>query len=653
MSSIGSLMQIALTGLSAAQTGLATTGDNIANANSPGYSRETVIQTPQVPYGQTGVIQGSGVEVTAITRNFSQFAQTRLWQATAGSSAATQRQTSMAQLNNILSTSGVDLTPALSGFFQSLRNLAGNPSGATERQAMVSAAATLANRFNAIGGAIRSLRRNVNDQITGTVAQVNTLTAQIARLNVEIGGASQPSGASQPNGLLDQRDHLITQLNQLVGISVLKQSQGSYSVFTANGQALVTGSKAFQLATRPNALDGQNLDVVYAPSGAVVSNGISGGTLGGLFAARATIAQAQNSLGQIAVAVGADFNRRQSLGIDLNGTSGPPLFAVPTPQVGAAANNTGSAILTATLADSSKITGANYELQYQGGNWAVQTWPGRRSVSPTVSGNTLSFDGLTVTVSGTPANGDRFLLKPTAGAATGIQAVLTDPNTVAAALPYVSSPGRLVNGSLSDTNTGNVTISPGQVVTTPAAGATVLPATEFGQALTIQFTAPGSYQVSDASGVVAGGSYSSGATLALAYPSPPAPAGHYWQVTLSGSAPKTLDSFVLQPAGSGDNRNALAMSALASAQTLGNGSASFSQAYANLTGMVGNSGQQAKLTANSEQATLNQAQQAQQSISGVNLNEEAANMLRYQQAFQASAKAIGIAAQLFNSILNL
>lgn len=653
MSSIASLMQVALTGLSAAQAGLATTGNNIANANSPGYSRETVIQTPQVPYGQTGVIQGSGVEVTAITRDFSQFAQTRLWQATAGSSAAAQRQTSMAQLNNVLSTSGVDLTPALSGFFQSLRNLAGNPSGATERQAMVSAAATLANRFNAIGGAIRSLRRNVNEQITGTVAQVNTLTDQIARLNVEIGGTNQSAGASQPNGLLDQRDRLITQLNQLVGISVLKQSQGGYSVFTANGQALVAGSKVFHLTTRPNALDGKNLDVVYTPSGAVVSNGISGGTLGGLFSVRATIAQAQNSLGQIAVAVGTEFNRRQSLGIDLNGTSGPPLFAVPPPQVSAADNNNGNAILTATLADSTKITGANYELQYQGGNWTVQTWPGRQSVSATVSGNTLSFDGLSVAVSGTPANGDRFLLKPTAGAATGIQAVLTDPNAVAAALPYVSSPGSLVNGGLIDTNTGNVTISPGQVVTAPATGATVLPAAEFGQTLTLRFTAPGSYQVSDANGVVASGNYSSGATLALAYPSPPAPAGHYWQVTLAGSAPKTQDSFVLQPAGSGDNRNALAMSALASAQTLGNGSASFSQTYANLTGMVGNAGQQAQLAANAEQATLNQAQQAQQSISGVNLNQEAADMLRYQQAFQASAKAIGIAAQLFNSILSL
>ena len=653
MSSIGSLSRIALSALDAAQAGLATTGNNIANANSPGYSRETVIQVPQVPYGQTGVIQGAGVAVIAITRNFSQFAQTRLWQATAGSSAATQRQTSMAQLNNVLSTSGVNLTPALSGFFQALRNLAGNPSGATERQALVSAAATLANRFNAIGGAIRSLHLNVNNQITGTVAQVNTLTAQIARLNVEIGGASQPSGASQPNGLLDQRDHLITRLNQLVGVSVLKQPHGGYSVFTANGQALVAGSKAFQLTTRPNALDGQNLDVVYTPSSAVVSNGISGGTLGGLFAARDTIGRAQNSLGQIAVAVGADFNRRQSLGIDLSGASGPPLFAVPAPQVSAAANNNGSAILTATLTDSAKITGANYALQYQGGNWTVQTWPGRQSVSATVSGNTLSFDGLTVTVSGIPTNGDRFLLKPTAGAATGIRAVLTDPNAVAAALPYVSSPGRLVNGGLSDTNTGNVTISPGQVVTVPAAGATVLPAAEFGKTLTLRFTAPGSYQVSDASGVVAGGSYSSGAALALAYPSPPAAAGHYWQVTLAGSAPKTQDSFVLQPAGSGDNRNALAMSALATAQTLGNGSASFSQAYANLTGMVGNAGQQAQLAANAEQATLNQAQQAQQSISGVNLNQEAADMLRYQQAFQAAAKSIGIAAQLFNSILSL
>jgi len=648
-------MRIALTGLDAAQTGLATTGNNISNANSPGYSRETVQQAAQVPAGQTGLIQGTGVTVTGITRSFSQFAESRLWQANADAGSASQMKSSMDRLNNLLSTSSGSLTPALSGFFKAAQTLAGNPSGAVERQAFLGAAQTLSDRFNALGDNISRQRADISSQINSAVGQINTLTSEIAKLNVKIGSMRGGSPGSKPNGLLDQRDHLVKKLSHLVGVSVTKQSNGSLSVFTGNGQTLVAGAKAFKLGTRPNALDGTNLDVVYEPSGAVVSKGIRGGTLGGLFSARSKVEQAGNRLGQIAVALTHAVNRQQSLGLDANGNLGGPLFSVPAPKTRAASTNTGSATVTASVSNSQAVTAHDYQLHYQGGAWTVTTRQGGKSVSFTQSGNTLSFDGLSVTVSGTPANGDSFLVQPTASAASGVSTVLSDPSGIAAAAPYVSNAGSInSNGALVNNNTGNVTVSSGQTTATPAGNAAVIPASDFGKTLTIKFTGSNSYQVSDSGGVVASGSYSSssGGHVAVKYPSPPGPSGEYWQVALTGTTPQTGDSYVLQPAGTGDNRNATALGALGNSSLVG-GSATFSGSYATLTGTVGDAGQHAKLSDQAAQGALAQATKSQQSVSGVNMNEEAANLLKYQEAFQASAKAIGTADKLFQSILGL
>lgn len=654
MSSISSLMSIAVTGLDAAQAGLSTTGNNIANANSPGYSRETVQQAPQVPAGQDGVVQGTGVMVTGVRRSYSQFAETRLWQANAAASSAQQLQSVLDQLNNVMSGSGSSLTGALNGFFQAAQTLAGNPSGTPERQALLSAASTLSGKFNSLGGEIVAQRANLSQQIGSTVGQINTLTTQIARLNVEIGASSGNTSGNPPNGLMDQRDHLVTQLNKLVGVSVTRQQNGAFSVFTANGQALVTGAKSYRLGTQPNALNARNLDVVYEPSGAVMSNGIRGGALGGLFAGRNQLEQAQNSLGRLATVLSSTVNLRQSLGLDANGQLGRPMFSLPAPSVQAASDNTGSAALTASVSDATALTGDQYQLRYQGGAWVASTYPGGSSVTVSTSGSTLSFGGLSINVSGTPASGDRFLVSPGADAASGIRAVLNDPAGIAAAAPYVSGPGAVGASGLVDNNTGNVAVSQGQSTTAPTSGATLVPATAFGQMLQISFTSPTSYQVSDPSGVVASGTYSTanGASIAVAYPSPPGPAGTYWQVGLSGNNPQAGDSYVLQPSGPGDNRNANALGALGQSPVVG-GKASLSQGYATLTGTIGNAGQQAGLSATATQASLAQAQQSQQSVSGVNLNEEAASLVQYQQAFQAAAKSVGIAEQMFQSILSL
>ncbi len=652
MSSVSSLMRIALTGIDAAQTGLATVGNNIANANTPGYSLETVNQSAQVPAGQDGVVEGTGVQVTGIQRNFSQFAENRLWQTTAMSGAASQLQSSLNALNNVMSSSSSSLGPSLSNFFQAIQTLSSNPSGAAERQAALSSASSLSNTFNSLAGAIGTQRKDLSQQLTSTVDQINTLTGQIAKLNVQIGASSGNTSGNQPNGLLDQRDQLITQLSKLVGVSTVTQPNGALSVFTANGQTLVAGAKAYQLGTKPNSLNAQNLDVVYVPSGAVVSNGIQGGQLSGLIAARTQLDQATNGLGQIAVVLANAVNHQQSLGLDANGNLGQPIFSVPAPSVQAASTNSGGALLSATVSNPSAVTANSYELSYQGGAWTALTYPGGASVGVTTSGSTLSFGGMTVNVNGTPANGDRFLVSPVSQAAAAIKTVMTDPNGIAAAAPYVASPGTLSSAGLVDSNTGNVTISAGQATTSPASGATMIPAGDFGQPLTVSFTSSGSYQVSDPAGVIASGAYNpaAGANIAVAYPSPPGPAGTYWQVSLNGSTPHAGDSYTLQPSGPGDNRNATAMSALAQAPLVG-GSASLSQAYATLTGQIGSAGQQAKLSATSAQAAATQAQNAQQSISGVNMNEEAAKLLQYQQAFQAAAKSIQTADKLFQDVL--
>ncbi|MEW6611509.1 MAG: flagellar hook-associated protein FlgK [Pseudomonadota bacterium] len=642
MAGIGAMINSALGGLNVATTALQTTGHNIGNVNTPGYSRQSVQQSARLPqYTGAGFI-GTGVQADGIVRSYDSYLQNQIWQGTANSSALSTLNGQLSQLNNLLSDPKAGLSPALNDFFTAAQSVANNPSGIPERQALISNAQVLAARFQTLDGRMNQMEQEVNTQLQERLASVNTLSQQIATVNQRIFELQGDASGQVPNDLLDQRDQLIARLNEEIGISVVRQTDGRLNLFTGNGQVLVAGSKAYELAAVPNAYDPTRLEIGYRSTGAVISNGISGGALGGLLRFRSeSLDVARNALGRIAEGVAVHTNAQQRLGLDLNGALGGPLFSEPTPLVHANRNNgSPGASLSALVSDVSQLSASDYQVEYSGGVWQVTRSSDGQTVL-TSGGGPLSFDGLTVTVSGTANNGDKFLIQPTHGAASAISVLSADPAKIAAAAPYVSNPGN---------NTGLVSISTGAVVA--ASGDVNVPASAFGQDLTVTFTSSSTFQISSGSpaAVIASGAYVPGGTsISVAYP---AGAGNaYWQVQLSGAPAVSGDSFSLTRAGVDENHNALALANLQTRNTLLGGSTTFGGAYGQLVTQIGTDGQQAQVGDKALANQLQQVKQAQQAVAGVNLDEEAANLVRFQQAYQASAKVIQVADTLFQSIL--
>lgn len=644
MSGISALINSGLGGINVATAALQTTGNNISNVNTEGYTRQSVLQSERAGQFTGAGYLGTGAQVDGIARNYDAYLQNQMWQAYANQSSAGVVNDQLQQLNNVLADPNLGLSSALNGFFGAMQGVANNPAGVPERQALISNAQVLSARFNTLDDHLRSTEQSINTQLKDGVASVNELTRQIADLNQRIFQLQGNSSGQQPNDLLDQRDELITKLNAQIGITVNKQADGQLSLFTGNGQTLVAGGKSFALSTVASAYDPNRLEITYQPNGGVISNGISGGAIGGLLRFRSENLDAtRNALGRIAVGVSAVVNQQQALGLDLKGALGQPLFSTPNPVVyGSQLNGTPSATLSAVVSDPGQLSASDYLAQYDGSNWTV-TRSSDNAVVLTSASGPLNFDGVSVSVTGSANAGDKFLIEPTrqAGGAIGVQS--TDPNGIAAAAPYVSNTGN---------NTGQVGISTGGVAS--ASGSVNLPAGAFGQNLTITFTSSTSFQVSSGSPatVLATGSYAaSGTSLTIPYPAGAGSA--YWRVDLSGSPAVAGDSFTLSKAGVGDNRNILSMAALQTDKNLGNGTMTAGDAYGQLLTEVGTAGQQAGIGYQAQSGILTQIQHSQQAVSGVNLDEEAANLMRYQQAYQASARMIQVADTLFQTILSI
>ena len=666
MSGISGLLNNALSGLQVSQVALQTTGNNIANVNTPGYSRETAVPTTLPPTYIGGQFLGNGAQIQTITRAYDSYLQSQVWSSTAATSASSALNAQLQQISNLLASPQGGLSSQLNQFFSGVAQVAANPADLPSRQSMVSQAQSLAQTFQSLGGQLQTLADGVNQQIGQSVTSINSLTQQIADLNRQISTLSG-AGNGNPNNLLDQRDQLISRLNAQVGVSVLPQANGQINVFTGNGQVLVAGTQSYALKTTPGTYDQGQLEVAYAANGAVISQGLSVGALGGLLQFRATsLAPAQNALGRIADGIAAEFNLQQSKGIDLNGNFGQALFQGGPVQVLGSQYNTGSGTISGSITDVTQLTTADYKLQDNGGTWSVtnlstgQAVSGSAlSVSTSGSVTTLAFDGVQVNVSGA-ASGDSFLVEPTRLGASALQATLTDPSGIAAAAPYAASAGVLQsNGSIVNNNLGNLVLSAGAwsassggatlvigaVVNTPLQ-ITLTSGGTSGQSVGFQITASGSATVLASGSVTLG---SSGTTLAIPYGNNPP--GGYWETTLSGSLAASGDAYVLTAAGPGNNANAQAMSALQSGKFLSNGSTSFENSYAQLVSQVATAANQSQTALAANQAVAQQATAAQQSVSGVNLDQEAANLVQYQQAYQAAAKAISVGASLFQSLL--
>lgn len=643
-----SILGIGISGLNAAQIGLSTTSHNIANASTPGYTRQTAIQTAAIPQFTGAGFLGKGVQVADIRRSYSDFLNAQLLSADSSKSELSTYSTQIGMINSLLGDSQAGLSPVLATFFSGIQDLSANPSSSAARQSVISSGQALSARFNALDTSLAQIRDSVNTQIDSSVTNINSLAAQIADLNTRIIAAGAGSaGNGQPNDLLDQRDQLVAGLNKELRVSTLTDSNGAVNVFIGNGQPLVVGSNVFGLTTVASLEDTSRKEVAYAgPGGSAIrlqESSLTGGNLGGLLSFRSeTLDPAQNALGRVAIGLASTFNAQHQLGQDQNGNMGGLFFTAPTATaLAATTNNAVGAQVGVTLSDVSKLTTSDYKLTYDGANYTLLRLSDNTTWSAATLGALASSadQGFTLSQGPAMAAGDSFLVQPTRYGARDIAVAISDTRLVAAAAPVRTAAG--------SANTGTGSISAGSVTSTTGLPMAAPP----GGDITLTFDAANNQFV------VSGGP---GGTLAYT-PAVDASGRSYTFASVGGftfsvsGVPANGDTFVIQQnaSGVGDNRNALALGNLQTAKLLDGASATLQGAYAQMVSDTGNKGREIEVGAQAQDALLTTAQQARDSLSGVNLDEEAANLLRYQQAYQASAKVIQIASQVFQSLLTL
>lgn len=655
---MSNLINLGLSGLNAAQWGLTTTGQNISNASTPGYTIENPVYAESGgQYTGSGYLP-QGVSTTTVTRQYSQYLTTELNNAQSSGSSLSTYNTLISQLNNLIGSPTAGIASAITSYFTGLQNVSNNASSLATRQTAMSGAQTLVNQINAAGQQYDALRQSVNTQLTNTVSQINSYSQQIAQLNGQIAQAS--TQGQPPNQLLDQRDLAVSNLSQLIGVNVVN-SNGSYSVFMSNGQPLVSSANSYNLGTAPSTGDTSELSVQYLgqaganPAAApqnLPDSKIDGGTLGGLLAFRSqTLDPGEAQLGAIAVSFSAQVNAQNGLGITLAGAKGGALFSVGGPTVYANTQNTGNASLNVSFADATQPTTGDYTLAYNGTTYTL-TDNSTGTVVGSATNLSQPINGLNFSTTGTMNAGDSFTVEPTRGALNSFATATTDASAIAAAAPVLAAAAA--------SNTGTATITQGTVTagytmpnstTTLSYDGTGLSGFPAGSTVTVAGTPPTTYTIASAATVVP---YSSatGATLTINN----ATAGQMNNVSVTiSNAPAAGDKFTIGPntGATNDGRNALALSNLSTAKAMSGGTVTLTGAYANYVNNIGNQTNQIQTSSTAQSSLVTQITTAQQSVSGVNINEEAANLLQYQQLYQANSKVIQTAQTLFQTILGI
>jgi len=630
-----SIYGIAVSGLHAAQAGLLTTSHNIANVNTTGFSRQEALQSNAVPYF-TGVgYLGTGVAVDTVRRVYSEFLEGQVRETRNQAAASGELSSQLAALDNLLADPAAGLSPALNQFFAGLQDLSARPADVAARQTVISRADALAARFNNLEARIADLRRGINGEIESEATTINAYARRIAELNNNILAAFGAGSQSQPpNDLLDQRNALLRDLNNEVGTTSIAQSDGTVNVYLGGRHALVIGGDSYVVSAGIDPESPRD-KALFLGNGVTQfrlrSDDIGGGRLGGMMEFRDTdLAGARNALGRIALALADDFNTQHQLGQDRTGAAGGLFFATGQPAAIARTTNTGNAQLAASITDLSALGTSSYRVAYDGTNYRVT----RLSDGDAQSFATLpqTVDGVTIALSsGTPAAGDSFLVEPTELGAAGFATLVRDPARFAAGAPIATA--------AAGANTGSGAISAGVVNSS-------LPLDpNLRQAVTFTFTSAGTFDVAGTgTGNPTGLAYVAGSTVSY----------NGWSVVLSGT-PAAGDTFTLSAntGGLSDNRNAALLAGLQSARRLEGGTASYTDVYGQMVSQVGNRSREADVTAKAQASLAEQTGNRQQGISGVNLDEEAANLLRFQQAYQASGKALAIANAMFDTLLEI
>ena len=545
---MSSLINSAMSGLSAAQSALNTVSNNISSYNVAGYTRQTTILGASNSTLTGGGWVGNGVYVSGVQREYDAFITNQLRAAQNQSSGLTTRYQQMSKIDDVLSDTTNSLSANLQDFFKSLQTLVSNAEDPAARQTVLGKADGLVNQFKTNDQYLRDQDAQVNTAISTSVDQINNYAKQIANLNDQISRLTGVGAGASPNELLDQRDQLVSELNKIVGVDVTVQDSGTYNISIANGYTLVQGSNASQLAAVKSSADPARTTIAYVDAAAgnveISEKQITTGSLGGLLTFRSQdLDQARNTLNQMALAFADAMNTQHQAGFDANGDPGGKLFDFGSPAVLSNGKNTGSASVTATMTDSTKVQATNYKVEYNGTDWTITRLSDNTSFTakPDASGN-LSFDGLNVKIGGSADNKDSFIVKPVNDVIVNMDVAISDESKLAMA------------------------------------------------------SAKGS--------------------------------------------------------GESDNTNGQKLLDLQSAKLVG-GNKTFNDAYAALVSTVGSTTASLKTSSETKVNVVTQLTKQQQSISGVNLDEEYGNLQRYQQYYLANAQVLQTASTLFDALINI
>ena len=545
---MSSLINSAMSGLSAAQAALNTVSNNISSYNVAGYTRQNTVLSASNSTLTGGGWVGNGVYVSGVQREYDAFITNQLRAAQTQSSGLTTRYQQMSKIDDVLSDTTNSLSTTLQDFFTSLQTLVSNAEDPAARQTVIGKADGLVNQFKTNDQYLRDQDAQVNTAISTSVDQINNYAKQIANLNDQISRLTGVGAGASPNELLDQRDQLVSELNKIVGVDVTVQDSGTYNISIANGYTLVQGSSASQLAAVKSSADPSRTTIAYvdAASGNVEipEKQITTGSLGGLLTFRSEdLDKARNTLNQMALAFADAMNTQHEAGFDANGDAGGKLFDFGLPSVLSNSKNTGSAAVTASVTDSSKVQATNYKVEFNGTDWTVTRLSDKTSftATPDASGN-LAFDGLNVNISGSADKNDSFLVKPVNDVIMNMDVAISDESKLAMA--------------------------------------------------------------------------------------------------------SAKDS------GESDNTNGQKLLDLQSAKLVG-GNKTFTDAYASLVSTVGSTTASLKTSSETKDNVVTQLTKQQQSISGVNLDEEYGNLQRYQQYYLANAQVLQTASTLFDALINI
>jgi len=636
------LLGTAASGLQAFQRSIAVAGNNISNANTEGYSRQRVELGTRPPNFTGQGFVGTGVQVESVSRLFDQFTVDRLRDTTSSSSQYDTLFQYNSRISNLLGDSDAGLSAGMETFFSSVQDLADNPSGIPQRQLVLSEATSLVGRIQNLSQQMDSMRNEISNGMGTLVNEINSLSTAIAETNRNILDATSLGAGQLPNDLLDKRDMLINQLSELVSVRTFTQGDGSINVFVGSGQSLVTGFLASPLQVTQNGFDARRaeISVLSGSVSAEITSNLTGGKLGAILDFRAqTLNLAENSLGRIAVTLSAEINRQQNLGMDLDGEMGVDMFSVSQPSVAAQLNNTGSAGVAATFdtANIQDLTTSDYILTYDGAAWNLSRASDGQAVTMTGAGTLASpfnAEGLDFVVSGVPAAGDRFEIKPTREIPSSLRLLISDPGDIAAAAPVALGEATNINGLPINSGGGSFRLQAIDGAFTPLVAGITFTYDAGAQQFNYSGDAAGSFAYNPAT--------DSGSSFTVA--------GISFTVT---SIPADGDSFVAaaNTNGSGDNFNALLLAGLQVANTMENGDTSFQGAYGQLISDLGARTRSAEITSQAQASLKSQAQESRDALSGVNLDEEAADLIRFQQAYSALAQVISVAENTFQTLL--